>query len=193
MSASRIIAGDTLNQLVSVAGYSAADGWLLKYRLAPRFSAPTQAPIALTATAAGSDFRVQETATNTSEYAPGLYAWGAYVEKAAERYTVTPSWPIGAELEVLPNPAAIVQGYDNRSLAQKALDDALAARATFLASRGTVKSYSIAGRSMEFESVADFVTLISELKAEVLRERASRAKSEGRPDPRRITVRLSNG
>jgi hypothetical protein len=43
------VAGDTLDMQVTVPDYPSTDGWTLKYRLTPRFSTPTQAPIDITA------------------------------------------------------------------------------------------------------------------------------------------------
>jgi hypothetical protein len=184
----QIIAGDTLDFVDQVPDYPATDGWTLKYLLAAQFVAPVQASVTLTATTyLTTDYRVQAVPTVTELWAPGVYTWTRWVEKVGARQSLGEG-----RLEVRANPATLPQGYDGRSVAERALAEAEAALANFQATGGRIKSYSIAGRSMEFDAAGEFLTVISYWRREVMTERASKAKAEGRPDPRRIQIRLTN-
>lgn len=185
----RLIAGDSLEFVDEVPDYPATDGWTLKYRLTPTFTDVAQTPIELTAvTYETSAYQVTETATNTADWKPGAYAWSRWVEKPGQRQSLG-----DGRLEVRPNPVTLVQGYDSRTQAEIAYDDAKAALASFNASNGRVKAYTIAGRSMEFDTSADLVALVKFWENEVSKEAAARAKKDGRPNPRRYYTRMSNG
>lgn len=189
MALDQLIAGDTLDFLDNIPDYPPADGWTLKYRLTPLFTTPTQAPIVLTAATSGTQYSIQASPATTALWSAGRYSWGRWVEKTGARQTLEPITPF---LEVVADPATTAQGYDPRTTAEIALEDAQTALASFQSTGGRVKSYSIAGRSMEFDSAGDLVELVGYWKAEVMRERATKAKRGGAPDPRRITVRMSN-
>src|SRR5712691_12530804 len=103
-----VVAGDTLDFTVSVPDYPATSGWTLKYRLTPRFAAPTQAAIVLTATASGVDYSVQASPATTAAWSPGAYTWARWVEKAGARQTLSES----GQLEVKADPALTAQGFD---------------------------------------------------------------------------------
>ena len=183
MLADILTAGDSLDFSTSVTSYPATSGYTLKYRLVPFVSGP---PITLTATANGADYRIQASVATTGGWVAGNYSWSAWVEKAGERHVVDTGLS-----QILADPSTIT-AFDGRSVAQKALQDCLAAFATFQSSGGLIKRYQIAGREMEFADSAVFIERISFWKGEVLRENAANAKSEGLPDPRRITLRMSN-
>ncbi|MBK9704785.1 MAG: hypothetical protein IPO75_15825 [Betaproteobacteria bacterium] len=93
-------------------------------------------------------------------------------------------------MTLLPN-LALATAYDGRSVAEKALDDANAALASFQSSGGRVKRYSIGGREMEFDNGGDILKLVSYWRIEVKRERARTAIAKGMADPRRIYLRAS--
>jgi hypothetical protein len=181
-----IVAGDTLDFLVSVPDYPATDGWTLAYVLVPSFTTPVQAPITITAaTYLTTDYRVQVGPTTTVTWSAGAYSWFSYVSKAGARITVDTGL-----VDIAADPASIAAGFDGRTQAEKALADANTALANFQATGGRVKSYSIAGRSMEFDTAADILVLISYWKAQVTREHAQKAVRDGLPDPRRMYVRV---
>lgn len=184
-----IIVGDTLDFVERVDAYPASDGWTLIYRLTPTFVDAVPAPsITLTASVYDTDaYRIQADPTTTAAWVAGTYTWTRWVEQTGQRQSLD-----SGRVTLNPDPATIAAGYDGRTLAQRALDDAETALATFSGSGGRVKSYSIAGRAMEFESAADILTIISYWRREVMTERASGAKAAGRPDPRRIQVRMRN-
>jgi len=183
----KLIAGDSLDFTTSVASYPATDGWALVYVLVPRFTAPVQAPITLTAsTFETSSYRVQVGPSITATWSPGVYSWSSYVTKTGSRVTLEQ----GSELTVAPDPATMAAGTDLRSDSAKALANAKAALATYTASNGAVEEYAINGRRMRFRAAADIVALISHLQAEVLREQRTQAVAAGFSNPSRFGVRL---
>jgi hypothetical protein len=178
-----LICGDTLDFVTSVPSYLASAGYTLKYRLIPRVAGTA---ILLTAASSGDDYRVTILPAVTATWTVGDYSWSAWVEKANERHTID-----SGLISLLVDPATIA-AYDGRTQAQRALEDCKTAFATFQSSGGVVKRYAIAGREMEFADSAAILEKMNFWKAEVLRENAARAKSEGQADPRRIQIRMSN-
>lgn len=158
-----LIAGDTLNFLTVVPDYLASDGWVLKFRLVPRTVGGTAIPI--TATAEGADHRVTVPAATTAGWGADSYGWTSWAEKAAEVYSVQ-----SGQITMRPNPRTAAAGTDLRSTARKALDDAKAALATFVASNGMTSSYRIGDRERAFRSTAEIVKLITYLEQQVQSE-----------------------
>jgi hypothetical protein len=135
--------------------------------------------------------------TTTAAWAAGKYTWVRWVEKVGARQTLDSDGALDSEqdkrIELLPDPTAIVAGYDSRSLAVQAYEAAQAALANFSASAtGRVQSYAIAGRQMTFDTSADILVLVKYWENEVRKENAARAAQTGKPDPRRYFVRLGN-
>lgn len=160
MQQTELVAGDSLNFLTATTGYSAADGWVLKYRMVPRSGSASA--IDITATAEGADHRVQVAASATANWAAGSYGWAAWVEKAGEKYTVQTG-----QLTVLADPRQAAPGADTRSTARRALDDAKAAMAAWNPSR---RRFKIGDREQEFNSPADIIKAISYWEGQVLNE-----------------------
>jgi hypothetical protein len=183
---STIVCGDTLDFLTTVTGYPPADGWTFKHLLVPRFTSPAQAPITLTATTSGDDYRTQAGPSTTENWAAGAYAWWSWVEKTGYRQEVD-----FGQVDLLPDPSAQVAGYDGRSQAAKAVDDLKLALATYTASQGHIAEYTINNRSLKFKSAGDIVQLLNFWQLELQREEAAAAVAKGLPDPRRIYLRAS--
>lgn len=179
-----LIVGDSLDFVTSVTDYLASDGYTLKYRLVPRTSGT---PIDITAATYEVDgYRVQVAPATTATWTAGEYSWFSWVEKSGERWQVDSGT---CTLQV--NPATST-AYDGRTTAERALEDAKTALANFSATGGRVKSYQIAGRSMEFDAAADIVKLVKFWENEVSKEQAAAAVKAGRQNPRRYFVRMSN-
>lgn len=155
-----LIAGDSLNFPVSALGYSAADGWVLNYRLVPRMVG--DAVLSLTGTADGAGWLVSATAAVTASWAAGSYGWASWVELGAESYSVG-----SGQLLIKPNPRTAAVGVDTRSPTAIALDDARAAYRAFSPAR---LRYKIGNREMEFNSAAEILTRINWLQHEFNRE-----------------------
>lgn len=181
MQQQQLVAGDTLNFLATAVGYSAADGWVLNYRLVPR-SAGASA-IDIVSTAEGDDHRVQIAAATTASWTAGEYGWTSWVAKDGEKYTVQ-----SGHITIKPDPRTAAAGADTRSQARKALDDARAALAAWSPTR---KRYRIGDREIEFQTAGDIIALISHWEAQVQREDRAERINSGRPDKRKAYVRLN--
>ena len=174
-----LIAGDSLNFLTTLAAYPAPT-WVLKFRLIPRTAA--NPAIALTAVAEGVDHRVTSAATVTATWAADTYTWTSWVERAAEVYSVE-----SGQIVIKANPRTAAAGYDGRTQAEKALDQAKAALAAWTP---TTRKYRIGDREMEFAGKADIIGIVSYWQNEIARERRAAALSKGLADPRKTYVRL---
>ncbi len=166
----RMIVGNTWDWSVSAPDYSAADGWLLKLYLVPRFTSPVQAPIVLDGVAAtdGVGHRFQRTAAQTSAYKAGQYGFQTNVIKASEVYTLDGTYWSG-EVTLFPNPADLVQGTDTRTQAAIALD----AIEAVLANRATVdqQEYSIGDRMLKRMTIDELLKLRGYFKAQINQQR----------------------
>lgn len=157
-----LTAGDTLDFTTSVPEYPSSAGWTLKYRLAPRVAGTA---IDLTASAESDGYRVQVAAASTIGWAAGFYTWTAYVEKAAERYTVG-----RGQLEIRAASTTLAAGSDGRTHARKVLD----AIESVIEGRATLdqQEYAIAGRSLKRMAIDELMRFRriyqSEVKAEEL-------------------------
>ena len=182
---STIVAGDTLDFAESVADFPAPD-WTLQYRLVPRSSASPV--ITINSTAEGTSHRIRAGSSTTSGWAAGEYAWAVYAQRTGERHTLQ-----SGALTIKPDPAQLAPGTDTRSTARRALDEALAAQASYCAGNAMVAEYTINGRTMKFRSAVDFLPLISQLQAQVIREERAWSKTHGFGNPSRLHVRFGRG
>ncbi len=172
-------AGDTISWKITLTDYPADDGWVLKYRFinaAGKFD--------ITATADGADHLVSVAAATSAGYAAGTYSYQAYVEKGTNRHTVDTGSAI-----VKPNLAAQSAGYDNRSIARKTLE-AIEAAMVAHGSKAWMQEYSIAGRTMKFRSVAEFMAFRSKMQQEVRAEEAAERIARGESAGNKLFVRF---
>lgn len=183
MQISELIAGTTVNFLTAGGDYPASEGWVLSYRLVRRSGAGA---ITLTASAEGDDHRVQETAANTAAWVADTYSWASRVTKAGEVYEVD-----SGTIVVKPNIGTQTGTFDNRSQAQRALDDAKAAFADFSTSGGVKRKYRIGDREVEYSDKAQIVMAIDYWQKQVNDEARTQALLAGAPDPRKAYVRLN--
>lgn len=175
-----IHAGDTVAWIESLPEFKPSEGWSLEYKLVN-----TATSISIGTSIDGENYSVSIPATVSSTWAPGRYTWVAFVTRGSERYTVG-----SGEITVKPNLAGVTSGYDPRTPAQKALDDLRAALLAWLASGGTVQSYTIAGRTMTYRSIAEIRRAISLAEREVAREKAAEKLASGIDPGRRVLVRF---
>jgi len=175
-----ITAGDTLAWTRSLADYSAADGWVIAYRLIN-----AAGKIDITGTASGQDHAVNVSAATSAGYAAGDYTYQEFVTKAAERHTTA----VGS-ITIRPNLAAQAAGFEARGTWTKALADLRAALATWITSSGQVAEYEIAGRRMKFSTAADIRMRIAIAEKEAARERSADLAAQGQDLGRQIVVRL---
>lgn len=173
-------AGDSASWQESLPAYPANSGWALKFRLLW----PSGAAIAFDATASGADYTVSRSAADTASWPAGSATLVAYVDKGAERITIS-----SVSVTILPN-LVTATNHDSRSVAVRSLAAALAAREAYLASgKAHVAEYDIAGRVMKFRSAQDLNDLIEQLQREVARERATLAILQGGA-PGRVMTRF---
>jgi hypothetical protein len=176
-----VTAGDTVKWTRSLSDFSAADGWVLKYRLIN-----AAGKIDITASASGADHLVDVAASTTDGWAAGTYTWQAYVEKAAERYTVG-----RGTMVIEPDLPAEAAGYETRTTAKQILDELEAAYLTYSTNgQGPVQRYTIGGRELWFRSAADFIKQIEYWRSQVASEAASEALAQGLGNPRRLYARF---
>jgi hypothetical protein len=174
-----IIAGDTLRWQIALGDYLATDGWTLNYALRNAMS-----HYDIVSTASGADHLIEVNASDTATWAPGVYNWTAYVESVSERFTVR-----RGTFTVTADPANPVP-QEFRTQAAKAVDDLKTALATFKATGGRVKRYSIAGRDIEFESLGEMMKLLSMWQRELANEEAAARLNTGKASPLLLQVRL---
>jgi hypothetical protein len=118
---------------------------------------------------------------------PGAYWWSAYLSLGADRITAG-----SGQLLVLADLGAMTaDGFDGRSLAQKALADAEKALAELTASGKTTKKYAIGTRNAEYFTSAELIEAINFWRAKVLREKEEKAIATGGPNPRNYYVRFT--
>lgn len=175
----QLVAGDTLDFVTTIPDYPASDGWILTYALRGPSS------IDLIAVAENADYRIQAAAALTANWLPGRYHWTSTVNQSGQRYTID-----AGTLTIQPNLSASPAGYDGRSLAQKALADAEAALASYTASKGMVRRYTIGMRMMEFNTSADILALIQYWRRMVTQEGTAEQIAQGLGTPRKLYVRF---
>ena len=181
-----VIAGDTFSALRSWPDYPASDGWTLKLRLVPRDVTSGAVAIDLTAAAEGDDHRFTGTAATTAGWKAGAYGWAEWAERSGEKYTT------GTGLATIsPDPRAIDPGTDTRSLAQRTLDDLLAAKAQWDASSGRQRRYKIGEREMEFASESELQDKIRFWEGRVAMEKIDAGQAAGKKPRNRILTRFT--
>jgi hypothetical protein len=195
----RLYAGDTLEFTTTVADYPPSDGWTLRYRFVPRFASPSQAPIEFDAAAAGDDYTVLQGPDTTAGWLPGAYGWFRWVYKSGARVTLDDLDSRG-QLEILQNPATAVQGFDNRTSAQRALDDLKAAfaaaseRARTQGSAGLPVEYRIGDRMVKYDNLdvalAGLIKAINRAELDVAREQNEARVARGLKTNRLIGTRF---
>lgn len=174
-----ITAGDTYSQRVDLAEYPASAGWVLKERLIPRAGGPV---VEITGTADGDTHVLAAAAAATAAWVPGDYGVARWAEKAGESHVVEQG-----QTAIAPDPRTMLGATDTRSQAEIALAAAKAARDAW---NPTQRRYRIGDREMEFNSPGAIAEHISKLEAEVKREQAAQAMAAGRPNPRKLLVRM---
>lgn len=156
-----------------------ASAWVMTYYMRGPSS------LDLVAAASGKSWTSTLTSVASAALTAGNYAWTAIITSGLERITV------GSGQFVL-TPDMTQQGgaFDPRSVAQRALEACEGAMATFNATGGKVKKYEIAGRSMEFQTIGDLMTLHSFWKAKVLAEQSLQSVANGLGNPRSLFTRF---
>jgi len=134
----------------------------------------------------GPGWRSSLTTNDSGSLTAGVYWWSAIVSVAGVRLTIG-----SGQVTVLANLGAInVDGYDGRSLAQKALADAEAALANLTSSGQKVKKYQIGTRNAEYYTAPELIAAIRFWRARVLNEKTAQDVANGLGNPRNLHVRF---
>lgn len=177
---SEIRAGDSVSWTVSLADYSAADGWSLKYALAGRGGIIAEK----TASASGSDFVCAFTKAETEALAAGDYFLAERVEKDADAVTV-----FHGRVEILRNLLSATAPVDARKHCEKVLD----AIEALLEKRASTdqENITINGESLGRTSIPDLLTLRAQYKREVAQLKRAERLAAGQGNKNKILVRFS--
>lgn len=175
----KITAGDTLQWTKTLADYPAST-WTLTYTL---FNA--DAAYSFSASADSDDHSVDVPGATTATWAPGRYAWTAFVSDGTDQHTVADgTWLVVA------NPSAVT-ARDGRTHARKMLD-AIEATLEGKASTSELSLVSVAMGDRNVSSKPELLlTLRDRYKAEVLAEERAAAIARGESRPNFIRVRQS--
>ena len=175
-----IRAGDTWAWTRSLDDYPAST-WTLKYR----FKHPTATGFEITATASGTDHAVSVAAATTTGYTAGTWAWQAWVESGAEKYTVD-----SGSLVILADyrSGAATTTADSRTHATKVLA-AIEAVIEGRASKDQ-EEYTIGNRSLKRTPLADLIKFRSRYRLEAAGEAQAERLRNGLGSSGFINVRL---
>lgn len=173
-------AGDSATWTETLTAYPASDGWTHKSKILW----PVGTGVTLTAVGSGDDHTYTVAAGVTAAWRDGTATLLSWVERSGERVT------LGATaLTILPDLANLA-AVDGRSAAAKALADAKAALAAYVAGgKGHVEEYEIAGRRIRFRGITEIRDLIKHYEIEVAGERALQALLQG-GSPGRVLTRF---
>jgi len=173
-------AGDSVAWTVSLPDYPASAGWTLRYRLL--FPAGTLQTIATTAS--GDDFTVTQSAVDTADWTPGKATLVSIVENSPQSIT------LAADVVTILPDLKVATTHDGRTANEKALADAEAALAAYVAAgQMHVEGYEIAGRVMKFRTLQDITDLINHYKFLVSRDNALKNLYAGGSPPGRVHYR----
>jgi hypothetical protein len=176
----RVVAGDSLHWVLSLADYPADEGWTLKYH-----AVNAAANFSIVSAASGADHEVTVAMAVTAAYTAGDYAFTAYVESASERVTL-----YSKRLTVTPN-LATATALDTRGPAQQTYEALRALYQTHVTSgKALTDAYTIQGRSFQFVDMADLIRALEYWAAEAAKEIAAENQAQGLSGRKRVLVRF---
>ena len=184
----KIRAGDTIKWRVDASrdnlGNSIDSGnWTLKFYF--RTNTNNEGHTA-TGTAFGLGWEFTISASDSDGFDAGNWFFQAIATKGSESVTLaTGQIEVLAGLDYTGDPSA----FDGRTQAEKDLA-AVQKAIRDIANGNSVKSYSVAGRSLTRYEMSDLIALESKLKFEVQRERRAALIANGKGDPFNLFVRF---
>ena len=180
---SELVQGTTLNWRVEVAEYPASSGWGLTLALNPVAGGSNLTVVSI---ADGDAHLMQTPADVTTTWSAGSYGWQLFAIRGAEQYALD---QYRGQLRVVPNLLTAPAGTDTRSADMVALD-AIIQRLSGAASNG-VMSYVINGRELRYYSMDELRSFRADYESRVAKEQLKAALDAGRPNPRRVRVRMA--
>ena len=171
-----LVHGDSVRVRFELGGACVPPDWSLELTLIGPASA------ALSGAADGSGWIVTLSSANSpDDLPPGRYSWSARVSSAlGGRHTFA-----RGQLVVTPDPSDLASS-DERSVARRLLEAVEAA----MLQQGTTLSFSLFGRSYQFESRGDLLNYRNRLRAEVAAEEDDARLALGEPSQRTAWVRF---
>lgn len=134
----------------------------------------------------GKGWRTSITPVQSATLAAGPYWWSAIITATGVRVTAG-----SGQLTVLADLAAIAaNGYDGRTVAEKALADAEAALANLTSSGQKTKRYQIGTRNAEYYTATELIDAARYWRAKVLNEKTAKDIANGLGNPRNLYVRF---
>lgn len=138
--------------------------------------------------AQASKWELVASGAQTAALSAGTYAWTITATDAdGARSTIS-----SGQVPVIADLALAGPGYDARTPAQIALEDAELALASFKGSGGRIRSYTIAGRTLTFDSSAELLQICNYWRLRVANEQRAARAAAGLGDPSKLHVRWSN-
>ena len=162
--------------------------WSVTYYLRTRIG-PQAATVSSTAYIDGFQFTI---ASNVSEtFSKGDWFYQAVADKSsAEKQTIaTGQFEV---LESLVYTGSTPPAYDGRSQVEKDLETIETAIRTLI-SGGAIKEYKIGNRNAKKYELAELLTLKSQYKVELVREKQAETMANGLGNPRATFVRFDGG
>lgn len=147
-----------------------SSGYTLKYT----FAGPTT-PLILTATANGLSWQTNISPTQSAGLTVGTYWWSLQLFATGVRITAA-----SGEITINADLSLAAAGFDDRTVAEKALADAEAALSQFQASGGRVQSYTIGNRHMAFQRDTDILAIVNYWRSRVQGEKIKAKGARGR-------------
>lgn len=134
---------------------------------------------------AAQKWELTATGAQTAALPAGAYAWTITATDSDGARTTIGS----GQVQVYADLALAAPGYDARTTAQVALEEAELALASFKGSGGRIRSYTIAGRTITFDSSAELVQICNYWRVRVATEQRAARAAAGLGDPSKLHVR----
>jgi hypothetical protein len=177
-----VVKGDTAKWTKALVDYLPADGWDLAYAFVLEGSTTNQKTLACTDNGDGTHLATLSAAASAL-FSVGTYAWQASVSNGTERYTVAMG-----RLEIKPDFATLITGYDARTHVKKVLD---AIEAVLENRASEEQNYVMVGQT-QITNIphAELLALRSKYRAEYRNEQAAARLASGMASGNRVLVRF---
>lgn len=135
----------------------------------------------LTSTPFGNGWQTALTVQQSTALTAGQYYWQSYLTAGSVRFTVGQGQTV-----VVANYSSAIAGFDGRTQLEKDIDAVDAAIRAMVAG-GAVQEYSIGSRSLKKMTIADLISLRSQLKYRLIVETGSKFSG----DPKSLRIKFN--